>query len=222
MTDILIVEDNKEIANLLCDFLRAEGYIVSVADTGEKALSFFEKYGSKLVILDIMLPGIDGFAVCRKIREQNDTPIIIVSAKGEKKDKLDGLLLGADDYIEKPYDIDILIAKISGIFKRRYALDEITDGNIRVNKVNREVFKNDKLVEMTAKEFELLVLFLENKGKTLNKDYLFNTIWGSDSFSEPQTLTVHIKWLRQKIEDDPKNPTRILTAWGVGYRYESV
>ncbi len=222
MTDILIVEDNKELSQLLCDFLRAEGYIVSVADTGEKALSFFEKYGSKLVILDIMLPGIDGFAVCRKIREQNDTPIIIVSAKGEKKDKLDGLLLGADDYIEKPYDIDILIAKISGIFKRRYALDEITDGNIRVNKVNREVFKNDKLIEMTAKEFELLVLFLENKGKTLNKDYLFNTIWGSDSFSEPQTLTVHIKWLRQKIEDDPKNPTRILTAWGVGYRYESV
>ncbi len=222
MTDILIVEDNKELSQLLCDFLRAEGYIVSVADTGEKALSFFEKYGSKLVILDIMLPGIDGFAVCRKIREQNDTPIIIVSAKDEKKDKLDGLLLGADDYIEKPYDIDILIAKISGIFKRRYALDEITDGNIRVNKVNREVFKNDKLVEMTAKEFELLVLFLENKGKTLNKDYLFNTIWGSDSFSEPQTLTVHIKWLRQKIEDDPKNPKRILTAWGVGYRYESV
>ncbi len=222
MTDILIVEDNKELSHLLCDFLRAEGYIVSVADTGEKALSFFEKYGAKLVILDIMLPGIDGFAVCRKIREQNDTPIIIVSAKGEKKDKLDGLLLGADDYIEKPYDIDILIAKISGIFKRRYALDEITDGNIRVNKVNREVFKNDKLIEMTAKEFELLVLFLENKGKTLNKDYLFNTIWGSDSFSEPQTLTVHIKWLRQKIEDDPKNPTRILTAWGVGYRYESV
>lgn len=222
MTDILIVEDNKELSQLLCDFLRAEGYIVSVADTGEKALSFFEKYGTKLVILDIMLPGIDGFAVCRKIREENDTPIIIVSAKGEKKDKLDGLLLGADDYIEKPYDIDILIAKISGIFKRRYALDEITDGNIRVNKVNREVFKNDKLIEMTAKEFDLLVLFLENKGKTLNKDYLFNTIWGSDSFSEPQTLTVHIKWLRQKIEDDPKNPTRILTAWGVGYRYESV
>lgn len=222
MTDILIVEDNKELSQLLCDFLRAEGYIVSVADTGEKALSFFEKYGTKLVILDIMLPGIDGFAVCRKIREQNDTPIIIVSAKDEKKDKLDGLLLGADDYIEKPYDIDILIAKIAGIFKRRYALDEITDGNIRVNKVNREVFKNDKLIEMTAKEFDLLVLFLENKGKTLNKDYLFNTIWGSDSFSEPQTLTVHIKWLRQKIEDDPKNPTRILTAWGVGYRYESV
>lgn len=222
MTDILIVEDNKELSQLLCDFLRAEGYIVSIADTGEKALSYFEKYGAKLVILDIMLPGIDGFSVCKKIREQNDTPIIIVSAKGEKKDKLDGLLLGADDYIEKPYDIDILIAKIAGIFKRRYALDEICDGNIRVNMVNREVYKNDKLIEMTAKEFELLVLFLENKGKTLNKDYLFNTIWGSDSFSEPQTLTVHIKWLRQKIEDDPKNPTRILTAWGVGYRYESV
>lgn len=222
MVDILIVEDNKELACLLCDFLRAEDYVVSVADTGEKALNLFEKYGAKLVVLDIMLPGIDGFSVCRKIREKNDTPILIVSAKSEKKDKLNGLLLGADDYIEKPYDIDILLAKIAGIFKRKYALDEISDGNIRINKATREVFKNDIRIEMTAKEFDLLVLFLENKGKTLNKDFLFNTIWGSDSFSEPQTLTVHIKWLRQKIENDPKNPTRIQTVWGVGYRYEGV
>ncbi len=222
MTDILIVEDNKELANLLCDFLRAENYTVSIAETGEKALQLYEKYGARLIVLDIMLPGIDGFAVCRKIREESNTPILIVSAKTEKEDKLSGLVLGADDYIEKPYDIDIMLAKIAGIFKRRYALDEITEGAIRINKESRTVYKNDLPLEMTAKEFDLLTLLMENKGKALSKDYLFNQIWGSDSFSEQQTLTVHIKWLRQKIEDDPKHPQKILTVWGVGYKYEGV
>lgn len=219
MTDILIVEDNKELSELLSDFLRAENYIVTVAETGEKALSLYEKYGAKLIVLDIMLPGIDGFAVCKRIREQSNTPILIVSAKTDKDDKLNGLTLGADDYIEKPYDIDIMLAKISGIFKRRYAIDEIIDGNLRINKESRTVYKDDNPIEMTAKEFELLLLLLQNKGKALNKEYLFNQIWGSDSFSEQQTLTVHIKWLREKIEDDPKNPTRIATVWGVGYKY---
>lgn len=220
--DILIVEDNKELAGLLCDFLHAENYTVSVAETGEKALCLYQKYGARLLILDIMLPGIDGFDVCQKIRRENNTPILIVSAKTDKEDKLNGLNFGADDYIEKPYDIDIMLAKINGIFKRKYALDEITDGDIRVNKISHTVYKRDTLLEMTAKEFDLLLLFLENKGRVLSKEYLFNRIWGSDSFSEQQTLTVHIKWLRQKIEDDPKNPKRILTVWGVGYKYESV
>lgn len=220
MNDILIVEDNKEIATLLCDFLRAENYIVSVADSGEKALSIFEKYGAKLVVLDVMLPGIDGFSVCAEIRKNSNTPILIVSAKTAKDDKLNGLILGADDYIEKPYDIDILLAKISGIFKRRYSQDEVIEGNLTLNKVNKNVKKNDELLEMTQKEFDLLLLLIENKGKVLNKEYLFNQIWGFDSMSEPQTLTVHIKWLRQKIEDDPKKPTRIKTAWGVGYQFE--
>ena len=222
MTDILIVEDNEELADILCDFLRAENYTVSVAKTGEKALSLYEKYGARLIVLDVMLPGIDGFAVCRKIREESDTPILIVSAKVDKEDKLNGLILGADDYIEKPYDIDIMLAKIAGIFRRRYAVDELTFGDIRINKVSRCVFKNDVRLDLTAKEFDLLLLLAENKGKTLSKEYLFNQIWGSDSFSEQQTLTVHIKWLRQKIEDDPKKPKRIQTVWGVGYRYESV
>lgn len=222
MTDILIVEDNKELADLLCDFLRAENYTVSIADTGEKALSLYEKYGARLIVLDIMLPGIDGFAVCRKIREESNTPILIVSARTEKEDKLNGLVLGADDYIEKPYDIDIMLAKIGGIFKRRYALDEITEGAIRINKESRMAYKDDVPLDLTAKEFDLLTLLMENKGKTLSKEYLFGQIWGSDSFSEQQTLTVHIKWLRQKIEDDPKKPQRIQTVWGVGYKYESV
>ncbi len=219
MTDVLIVEDNKELSALLCDFLRAENYTVSVAETGEKALLLYEKYGARLVVLDIMLPGIDGFAVCAKIREESNTPILIVSARTGKEDKLNGLNLGADDYIEKPYDIDIMLAKIGGIFKRRYSLDELIEGDLRLNKITREATKNGAPLELTAKEFDLLVLLIENKGKTLSKDYLFNRIWGSDSFSEQQTLTVHIKWLRRKIEDDPKNPRMILTVWGVGYKF---
>ncbi len=222
MTDILIVEDNKELAGLLCDFLRAEDYTVSVAETGEKALQLYEKYGARLIVLDIMLPGMDGFAVCRKIREESNTPILIVSAKTGKEDKLNGLILGADDYIEKPYDIDIMLAKIGGIFKRRYGMDELTDGSIRINKESRTAYKHDVPIEMTAKEFDLLTLLIENKGKALSKEYLFSQIWGSDSFSEQQTLTVHIKWLRQKIEEDPKHPQKILTVWGVGYKYEGV
>ena len=218
--DILIVEDNRELADLLCDFLRAENYTVSAVQTAEKALLLYERYGARLVVLDIMLPDRDGFYVLEKIRGSSNTPVLIVSAKTDKEDKLNGLNLGADDYIEKPYDIDIMLAKISGIFKRRYALDEITDDNIRINKASRTVYKNERQLEMTAKEFDLLLLLAENKGRTLSKEYLFRQVWGSDSFSEQQTLTVHIKWLRQKIEDDPGSPKKILTIWGIGYRFE--
>ena len=220
MTDILIVEDNKEIASLLADFLRKENYVVSVADSGEKAWNLYERYGAKLIILDIMLPGMDGFALCSKIRESSNTHILIASAKTEKGDKLKGLNLGADDYIEKPYDIDILIAKIKGIFKRKYAQEEMVEGNLRLNMVNNTLLVNDREVDVTIKEFELLKLLMENKNVTMKKDYLFNSVWGSDSESELQTLTVHIKWLREKIEEDPKKPKHIITEWGVGYRFE--
>lgn len=219
MLDILIVEDNSEIAQLLCDFLRAENFTVSVANSGEKALELYERYGAKLLVLDVMLPGMDGFAVCSKVREQSNTPILIVSAKTEKNDKLTGLLLGADDYIEKPYDVDILLAKIRGTFRRRYAQNEIVDGSLRINKASRSLIKDGVPIDLTGKEFDLLLLLMENKGKAMTKEYLFNQVWGSDSFSELQTLTVHIKWLRQKIEADPQKPTKILTVWGVGYQY---
>lgn len=220
MLDILIVEDNKEIGTLLCDFLRKENYVVSLAQTGEKALELYETYGAKLIVLDIMLPGVDGFAICSKIREQSNTHILIASARTEKEDKLKGLNLGADDYIEKPYDIDILFAKIKGIFKRKYAVDEIIEGNLKLNRATHSLFVDNRPVAVTDKEFELLSLLIENKNVTLKKEYLFNTIWGSDSESEMQTLTVHIKWLREKVEEDPKKPRRIITEWGVGYRFE--
>ncbi len=220
MTDILIVEDNKEISELLADFLKKEGFTVSVASTGEEALTKFGKYGAKIVLLDIMLPGMDGYAVCSEIRTNSNVPIFILSAKTDKNDKLNGIILGADDYIEKPYDIDLLIAKIKGLFARRYSSDELTLGNITINKVDYKVYKDGKEVEMTIKEYELMLLLAENAGKVLTKEFLFNRIWGFDSDSEQQTLTVHITRLRQKIEEDPKEPKRILTVWGKGYKFE--
>lgn len=220
MLDILIVEDNREIATLLQDFLRKENYIVSVAENGEKALDLFERYGAKLIILDIMLPGLDGFAVCSKVRESSNAHIMIASAKNEKEDKLKGLNLGADDYIEKPYDIDILLAKVNGIFKRKYGVEEITEGELTLNCVNHTLKKNGKQISVTDKEFELLKLLIENKNVTMKKEYLFSNIWGSDSDSELQTVAVHIRWLREKIEEDSKKPKHIITEWGVGYRFE--
>lgn len=142
----------------------------------------------------------------------------ILTKKMRSCDKNFGKL--QDDYIEKPYDIDILIAKIKGIFKRKYALEEIIEDNLRLNTVNRKLYVNDTETDVTEKEFELLKLLVENKNITLKKEYLFNTVWGSDSDSELQTLTVHIKWLREKIEKNPKKPRHIITEWGVGYRFE--
>ena len=219
MVDILLIEDNSELSGLLCEFLRNEKYIVSVADSGEKALSLYEKYGARLVLLDINLPGIDGFEVCERIRKQDNVPIIVLTARSDRDDKLNGLLLGADDYIEKPYDIDILIAKIKGIFSRRLAVDFLTDGDISLNLAVRTATLGGQPLQLTSKEFDLLELFISSKGQTLTKEYIFNRIWGSDSDSELQTLTVHIKWLREKVERDPKNPEKILTVWGKGYRW---
>ena len=220
MADILIVEDNEELGMLLSDFLTAEGYDVYHALSGEEALEILAEEPAKLVILDIMLPGMDGFAVCNKIRDTDNVPILIVSAKDTKEDKLNGLMLGADDYIEKPYDIDIMLAKVNGIFKRRYGVEEIVDGNLRLNKSDESIMVNGQLQKSTSKEFQLLLYLLQNKNRTLTKEELFHQIWGNTSDSEMQTLTVHIKRLRTKIEEDPENPKRILTVWGKGYRME--
>ena len=169
-TDILIVEDDKDIATLLADFLKDKGYIVTIANDGIKAVSLFEKYGARLVILDIMLPGKDGFVILNKIRRESNTPVIIVSAKDAKEDKLNGILNGADDYIEKPYDIDILLAKIDGIFKRRYGMDELCYGDIKIDKQGKAVYYKGTKVDVTIKEYELLLLLMENPGKVMDKD----------------------------------------------------
>lgn len=226
MTDILLVEDNRELSMLVEKFLKKDGYSVFVAEDGEKAVDIIKKEKFRCVLLDIMLPGIDGFAVCTAVRKAGNIPVIIMSAVVDKENKLKGYELGADDYIEKPIDIDLLRVKIRVMLKRAYQEFEdnslITAGNLKIDTDAHKVFLEEKEIELNVKEFELLKLLVENKGKTLNKDYLFQEIWGADCFSENQTLTVHIKRLRDKLEKNPKKPDHILTVWGVGYKYEEI
>ena len=224
VTDILLVEDNTELANLIADFLKREGCLIETKESAEEALYFLESHRVKLILLDVMLPGMDGFGFCANVRKSSNVPIIIISARVEKEDKLNGFAQGADDYIEKPVDIDILSMKISALMRRNYDLKKentlLLSGALSIDKEARRVFLHEKELTMTGKEYELLLLLVENQGRTLSKEYLFNQIWGVDSFSENQTLTVHIKMLRDKIEESPGRPERIKTVWGVGYRYE--
>ncbi len=226
MADILIVEDQQDLANLLALFIKKEGYQTHIVSSAEEAFDYMEKEEVRLLLLDITLPQMDGFAVCRKVRQNKNIPILILSARVGKEDKLHGFELGADDYMEKPVDPDILLAKINALFQRAYTESEsesiLHAGIIKIDFDARIVLKNDEQLELNVKEYELLELLIRNRGKTLNKDYIFNEIWGVDSFSEPQTLTVHIKRLRDKIEDNPKEPRYLKTIWGVGYRYEEV
>lgn len=224
MFDILLVEDYEELNELMQTFLKREGYAVKGVFSGEEALQFLESNKVKLVVLDVVLPGMDGFAVCASIREKSNLPIIFLSARVQKEDKINGFLQGADDYVEKPVDMDILSAKVKALIRRNYELKQknavIHSGALLIDKEAKQVFLENKEIALTVKEYELLVLLAENPGKTLKKEFLFNQIWGADSFSENQTLTVHIKMLRDKIEKDPKQPKRIKTVWGVGYKYE--
>ena len=226
MTDILLVEDQQELNTLMCTFLERAGYQVKGVFSGEEALCFFREDKAKLVILDVMLPEMDGFAVCSAIREQSSVPVLFLSARVEKEAQINGFMVGADDYVEKPVDMDILLAKVTALMKRNYDLKQknilLQSGDLSIDKEKRQVFLKQKELLLTIKEYELLLLLVENPGKTLHKDFLFNTIWGMDSFSENQTLTVHIKTLRDKIEVDSKHPKRILTVWGVGYKYEEI
>ena len=226
MKDILLVEDNKELAVLIRDFLNREGYSVCWAGSGKEALDYMEVQPVKMLLLDIMLPEMDGFAVCRAVRAKWNLPVLIMSARAGRDDKLTGYELGADDYMEKPVDAEILIAKVKALMQRAYGgrqeSDLIVSGQISLDTSARQVYLNGRELELNVKEYELLLLFLENPGKTLRKEYIFAQIWGMDSLSENQTLTVHIKMQRSKIEDNPRQPGRIQTVWGVGYRYEEV
>lgn len=226
MIDILIVEDNKEFSELIQTFLQKEGFSCYCTFLAEEALQWLLYNDAKVILLDIMLPGMDGFAFCHNVRQCSQIPIFIMSAKSTKTDQLLGFELGADDYIEKPIDPEILCAKIRALLLRNHK-QEVTDnilisGEIRLDQNAHKVYLKDQLLSLNVKEYELLLLLIKNTGKTLHKDYIFQKIWGSDSMSENQTLTVHIKMLRNLIEEDPRHPKRIQTVWGVGYRYEEI
>lgn len=226
MKDILLVEDHEELNQLMRIFLEKEGYLVEGVLSGEEALEVLKTEKVKLIVLDVSLPKTDGFAVCASVRETSNVPVLFLSARVDKENKMNGFMQGADDYVEKPVDMDILSAKIKALMRRNYSLKQentlIHSGAVSIDKEAKQAFLNNKEIPLTVKEYELLLLLAENPGKTLSKEYLFNRIWGIDSFSENQTLTVHIKILRDKIEEEPKKPKRIQTIWGIGYRYEEI
>ncbi len=225
---ILIVEDDKNIAELERDYLSANGYETDMVSDGIGAINNLSDDNYSLILLDIMLPGIDGFETCRRIRKKSDIPILFVSAKKEDIDKIKGLWLGADDYIIKPFSPSELVARVHAHIARYERLtakgegkehDFISIGNLKIDNKARRVFINELEVNLTNKEFDLLLFLASNPNTVFNKDTLFNKIWGLDAFGETSTVTVHINRIREKIEDDSANPQYIETVWGVGYRF---
>lgn len=220
---ILLVEDNTELSGLLKTYLEKKGCQVYCAFCGESAVDWLGSEQADLVLLDIMLPGLDGFAVCKAIRLKQNLPILMLSARGSKTDKLMGFELGADDYIEKPVDPDILFAKIKALVGRgKDSSLLLQSGRICIDQDAHKVFLDNDVLELNVKEYELLLLLVKNEGKTLHKEFVFNQVWGADSESENQTVTVHIRMLREKIERCGGVAKCIQTVWGIGYRYEKI
>ncbi|KYH35942.1 transcriptional regulatory protein WalR [Clostridium tepidiprofundi DSM 19306] len=222
---ILIVDDEEHIQELIKFNLERNGYKVICANNGVDALRIIKDKVPQLVLLDLMLPGIDGYDVCKEIRKDStisSIPIIMITAKSEEFDKILGLELGADDYITKPFSVRELIARVKALLRRaamQYEKKFISFGNIVINFDRHEVLKNGEIVELTLKEFELLEILCKNKGKVMTREFLLDKIWGYEYIGETRTVDVHIRHLRQKIEDDDKKPRYIQTVRGIGYRF---
>lgn len=224
---IYAVEDEVHIQQLIKYNLESSGYKVLVFESGESLLNECKNSIPDLFILDLMLPGMDGFEVCRQLRQNARTqsiPIIMLTAKSEEFDKVLGLELGADDYITKPFSVRELLARVKAIFRRvnisaPAESEVIKHGDISIDCTRREIYKGDKLIEMPLKEFELLKMLITNKGKVLSRELILDKIWGFDYYGETRTVDVHIRYLRQKIEDDDENPVYIETIRGIGYKF---
>jgi len=228
---ILVIEDDKSIAELERDYLEINGYECDIASDGITGLDMALKNEYTLVILDIMLPGIDGFELCAKFREQSDTPVIILSAKEDDIDKVRGLGLGADDYMTKPFSPNELMARVKSHITR---YDRLTGNGgskigqnrtlkvrgLEIDKDSRRVFVNDEEKIMPAKEYDLLLFLAENPNRVFSKEHIFDRIWGMDAIGDVSTVTVHVRRLREKIELDMDNLQYIETVWGVGYRFK--
>ena len=228
MNRILIVEDEKSFSEPLAFLLGREGYVVEVAEDGNEALAKFEKSGADLVLLDLMLPGLNGTEVCRQIRATSNVPIIMLTAKDDEVDIVVGLELGADDYITKPYVKQVLLARIRAVL-RRGAEFSAAQGESRVVEVGAVKLDAERhivtfggvAISMPLKEFELLEYLMRNAGRVLTREQLIDRIWGSDYVGDTKTLDVHIKRLRSKFEQDPANPELIQTVRGLGYKMEA-
>lgn len=226
MTRVLVVEDEESFSDALSFMLRREGYEVGVAADGAAALDEFERHGADLVLLDLMLPGISGTEVCRTLRQKSTVPIIMVTAKDGEVDKVVGLELGADDYVTKPFSSRELVARIRAVLRRRGEPEEMLPGTLEAGPVRIDVDRHvvtvrGQTVPMPLKEFDLLELLVRNAGRVLTRGQIIDRVWGSDYVGDTKTLDVHVKRLRAKIEEDPRQPTLILTVRGLGYKYEA-
>lgn len=229
MKKILIIEDDVSIADIEKDYLEANGYEVELVYDGLKAMDKFVEYNPDLVLLDLMLPGKDGFELCHEMRKNKDVPILMVTAKTAISDKVVGLGLGADDFITKPFDPSELVARVKAHLARfdrlvsKVEKDEyvIEFGNVRINLKSHEVYKNNVEVKMPVKEFELLQYLASQPNVVFSKEKLFEDIWGFDYLGDSATVTVHINRVREKIEDNPSKPRYIETVWGAGYKFKN-
>ena len=222
---ILVVEDERMVAEVVERYLRRDGFAVRTVHDGAQALDEFASFGPDLVVLDLMLPRVDGFEVCRKIRERAQTPIIMLTARGEEADKVLGLGLGADDYVCKPFSPAELAARVGAVL-RRAAPREAGEGetlrfpDLRINPVSRVVERSDGALHLTAREFDLLYHLARHPGQVFSRDQLMSAVWDFDYGGETSTVTVHMRRLRSKVEEDPARPRHLKTVWGVGYKFE--
>ena len=222
MTDILIIEDDPELGQLVHDFIIKEGFSVKLCEAAEEALVLLNEEDFRLVLLDVMLPRMNGYETCTAIRSRRDIPILMMSAITDEDSKLLGYETGADDYIDKPFSVKVLTAKIKALIKRKSVDTEsstIRCCGIALDPNSRIVTRDGKELRLNAKEFELLRYLMEHKGEAVSKEQLFNAVWGTDCFTEPSTVSVHIRWLREKLEQDPNSPQLIRTVWKVGYKF---
>ena len=226
MSRILIIEDDKSIAELERDYLELNGFEVTICEDGEKGLEEALGGSFDLILLDLMLPGTDGFDICRKVREKQNTPIIIVSAKHEDIDKIRGLGLGADDYMTKPFSPGEMVARVRAHLNRYERLigsgkNEIIEiRGLKIDRTARKVWVNGEEKNLTAREFDLLAFLAANPNHVYSRDELFREIWGMESVGDIATVTVHIKKIREKVELNSAKPQYIETIWGVGYRFK--
>jgi DNA-binding response OmpR family regulator len=224
MTRILLVEDDATVRDTLALNLRAEGYEVLTAEEGEMGLEKARSSAPDLVVLDVMLPKLDGLTVCRILRRESQVPIILLTARGAEADKIIGLETGADDYIVKPFSLGEFTARVRAALRRgKTAIPpqtHLSSGDLRVDLPSRRVTRGQREIQLAPREYELLVTLMRHRGAVLTRDLLLARIWGDDYVGDSRTVDVHIRWLRQKIEEDPSKPSRIVTLRGVGYRFE--
>jgi len=222
---ILLVDDEPLITDSLSYSLKREGFDVEAVPDGLTAITAVEELNPDLIVLDLMLPDISGFEVCRRLRVTTATPVIMLTAKGEEIDRVLGLEVGADDYLAKPFSFRELLARIQALL-RRVALDrqvvqpqDISMGQMHMDPDARRVYKSGKELQLSAREFDLLVVLMKNAGRAMGRDELIKLVWGEDWVGDPRTLDVHVRWLRLKIEEDPASPHFIQTVRGFGYRF---